>query len=57
MLNLILLNVLKIIITVNNILYTGSDYYIIIITIPVSFFKKLLHVKLNFPEKACLCFF
>ena len=38
--NLALLNILKITAAVNNILYTGSDYYIIITEIPVSFFEK-----------------
>ena len=57
MLNLVLLNVLKITAAVNNILYTGSDYYIIITEIPVNPPEKLLYVKLNFPEKTRLCFF
>ena len=57
MLNLILLNVLKIIITVNNILYTGSDYYIIITEIPVNVSEKPLYIKLSFSEKTRLRFF
>ena len=57
MLNLALLNVLKTSVIINDILYTGFDYYTIMAEIPVSFFKKFLYVKLNFPEKACLRFF
>ena len=57
MLNLALLNVLKTAAAVDNILYTGSDYYIIIAEIPVSLSEKLLHAKLDFPEKARLRFF
>ena len=57
MLNLILLNILKAVAAVNNTLYTGSDYYIIITEIPVNLSEKPLRVKLNFPEKARLRFF
>ena len=57
MLNLTLLNVLKISVTVNNILYTGSDYYIIITEIPVNPPEKFLYIKLSFFKNACLRFF
>ena len=57
MLNLILLNVLKITVIINNILYTGFYYYIIIIKIPVRFSEKPSYIKLIFPEKAYLRFF
>ena len=57
MLNLTLLNILRVITAVNDILYTGSDYYIIITEIPVNYLKNLLHIKLKFPEKTRLCFF
>ena len=57
MLNLILLNVLKIITVIDNILYTGFNNYIIIAEIPVSFSEKPLYIKLNFSKKARLRFF
>ena len=56
MLNLTLLNVLKITAAVDNILYTGSDYYIIIAEIPVNPPEKLLYAKLSFFKKARLRF-
>ena len=56
MLNLTLLNVLKTITVIDNILYTGFNYYIIITEIPVSPPEKPLYVKLSFPEKTRLRF-
>ena len=56
MLNLALLNVLKTTAAVNNILYTGSDHYIIITEIPAGPPEKPLYVKLSFPENARLRF-
>ena len=41
---------------VDNTLYTGSDYYIIITEIPAGPPEKPLRVKLNFPEKTRLRF-
>ena len=57
MLNLILLNVLKITAAVNDILYTGFNYYIIIAEIPINFLKKPLYIKLSFFKKAYLYLF
>ena len=56
-LKLKLLNILLITVIINDILYTGSDYYIIITEIPVNLLKKPLYIKLNFPEKPRLRFF
>ena len=57
MLNLTLLNVLKVTAVINDTLYTGFNYYIIITEIPVNPPEKPLYVKLSFFKKARLRFF